>query len=143
MASFIFNAGSNAINDGSTDFLTDTVKVMLVTVVPGQDDDNLSGFTELNVGGYAPGFAGAGRKTIAGKTVTNDDTSNRSKLDADDPSAWTLAAGGTVVGAVSYFHDTDDASSTPLFFHDTGSIPTNGSTFTLQFHADGMGYAQN
>lgn len=143
MASFTFNAGSNAVNDGSLDYLTATVKVMFVTVVPSQDDDNLSGFTELNVGGYAPGFAGAGRKTLGTKTVTNDDTLNRSIMDAADPTAWTLAAGGTIVGAVIYFHITSDAASTPLFFLDTGSIPTNGSTLTLQFHADGIGYTQN
>ena len=142
MASFTFNLGSTGINDGSIDYLTDTIKVMLVTAVPSQDDDNLSGLTELNVGGYAPGFAGAGRKTLAGKTVTNDDTLNRSIHDATDPTAWTLAAGGTVVGAVIYKHLTSDAASTPLFFLDTGSIPTNGSTLTLQFHADGIGYTQ-
>jgi hypothetical protein len=142
MASFTFNRGANSINDGSVDLLTGTIKVMLVTVVPNQDDDNLSAFTELNVGGYAPGFAGAGRKTLASKTVTVDDTLNRSAFDAADPSAWTLAVGGTVVGAVAYDHLTSDALSTPLFFLDTGSIPTNGSTFTLQFHADGIGYTQ-
>lgn len=143
MASFTFNAGSNAINDGSLDYLTDTMKVMLVTVVPSQDDDNLSGFTELSVSGYVGGFAGAGRKTLGSKTVTNDDTLNRSILDAADPTAWTLATGGTVVGAVTYKHITSDAASIPLFFHDTGSIPTNGSTFTLQWSADGLGYVQN
>lgn len=143
MASFTFNLGSNGINDGSLDYLTAVVKVMFVTVVPSQDDDNLSGFTELNVGGYTPGFASADRKTLGTKTVTNDDTLNRSKHDAADPTAWTLAAGGTVLGAVVYFHDTSDALSTPLFFLDTGSIPTNGSTLTLQFHADGIGYVQN
>lgn len=143
MASFTFNLGSNGINDGSLDYLTAVVKVMFVTVVPSQDDDNLSGFTELNVGGYTPGFASADRKTLGTKTVTNDDTLNRSKHDAADPTAWTLAVGGTVLGAVVYFHDTSDALSTPLFFLDTGSIPTNGSTLTLQFHADGIGYVQN
>lgn len=142
MSSFTFNAGSNGINDGSLDYLTAVVKVMFVTVVPSQDDDNLSGFTELNVGGYTPGFASVSRKTLAGKTVTNDDTLNRSIHAATNPSAWTLAVGETVVGAVVYFHDTSDALSTPLFFLDTGSIPTNGSTLTLQFHADGIGYTQ-
>lgn len=135
--SFTFTAGANAINDGSVDLLVDTITVMLVTDVPSPDADSIAGFAELRVAGY-------GRKTLDGKSVTRE--GRRSVFRATNPSAWTLARGATVVGAV--IHE----QATPLYFLDMRTsdfpggpllgIPTNGSTFTLQFHADGVGFSQ-
>lgn len=135
--SFTFTAGANGINDGSIDLLVDPVAVMLVTEAPSPDAESVVGFAELRVAGYA-------RKTLDGKSVTRE--GRRSVFRAANPSPWTLAPGGTVVGAV--IHE----QSTPLFYLEMRTsdfpggpllgIPTNGSTFALQFHADGVGYSQ-
>jgi hypothetical protein len=148
--SFTFTAGANGINTASIDLLADQIKIMLVTDVPTPDADTIAGFSELRVGGYVPGFLGTGRKTLARKSVTRE--GRRSVFRAADPSQWTLAPGGTVVGAVVYAHVTSDGQSVPLFFLEMRTsefpggplrgIPTNGSTFAIEFHADGVGYTQ-
>lgn len=134
MPSFTFAAGMTGINDGSIDFVVDAIAVMLVSEVPSEDADSIAGFAELSVAGYR-------RPTLTGKSVTR--VGRRSVFDANDPPAWTLAPGGTVVGAVLF------EQATPLFFLDMRmetedgrlvGIPTNGSTFELKFHDDGIGY---
>lgn len=151
MADFTYNAGAHAINAGAKDFLTDVLKIMLVTAAYTADKDHTNvtaaAAAELTVSGYVGGFSGAGRKTLASKTVTKDNATDRDYFDAADPSAWTLAIGEEVAGAVIYFHDTDDATSVPLFYKDlrsggTDPIPTNGGTFTVSYNAAGIAYTQ-
>jgi hypothetical protein len=147
MASGTYNEGAYQLrNGGAVNFASGTIKIMIVSSAYTFDKDHASMTTpaasEISVTGYTPGFASADRKTLAGKTITKDTTNDRVKYDADDPSSWTLAAGATVGGEVVYWHDTDDATSVPLFFLDHADVPTNGGTFTVQFHADGIGYIQ-
>lgn len=136
LGSFTFTEGANAINNGSVDLLVDQIQVMLVTELPDPDADTIAAFSALRV-------AGTTRPTLTGKSVTKE--GRRSVFRAANPPSWTLAPGGDVVGAVLF------EQRTPLFFIDTRialedgrlvGIPTNGSTFTLQFHADGVGYTQ-
>ena len=137
MSSFTFTAGANGINNGSIDLLVDEITVMLVTELPDPDADSIATFSELRVGGYRP-------QTLSGKSVTRE--GRRSVFRASDPSPWTLALGGEVAGAVIR------EQATPLFFLDTRTrefpggplrgIPTNGSTFTIEFHADGIAYTE-
>jgi len=147
MASFTYNAGSKALQDGTVDWASDTIKIMLVTDAhtPDQDHDHIDDIAgdEVSVSGYAGGFSGAGRKTLGSKTQTNDTTNDRTVYDAADPSAWTLAAGETVQAAVVYWHDTDDATSIPLFYLEFATpIATNGGSLTVPFDAAGIAYTQ-
>lgn len=147
MASLVYNAGAKGIADGSIDFATDTIKIALLTDAYTPDKDHASMTTpaasELSVTGYAGGFAGAGRKTLASKTITKDDTNDRVKFDAADPSTWSsLASGATIAYAIIYKHITDDATSVPLFLIDFTDTPTNGGDFTLAFSASGIAYLQ-
>ena len=148
MASAVYNNGAKKIADGSIDFAADTIKIMLLaTDTPyslDKDHDHIDDISasELSVSGYVGGFAGAGRKTLGSKTITADLTNDRVVFDAADPSAWTLASGKTVASAVVYWHDTDDATSVPLFFLDFTDTLTNGGTFTVQFDANGIAYLQ-
>jgi hypothetical protein len=96
-----------------------------------------------NISGYVRGFGGAGRKLLAGKTVTKDVANDRVVYDANDPSVWTLGVGATVGGAVIQKKGAaDDTTAVPLFLLDFSDTPTNGSTFTLQFDANGIAYTQ-
>jgi len=150
MASKLFVAGAAGLADRSIDFASDTIKVLLLeTSTPYTFDADQATITavlaagaELNVTGYAPGFAGAGRQTLAGKTITADTANDRVKFDATDPAPWTLASGKTVAGAVIYKHLTNDGASIPIAFLDPTDLITNGGTATLQFHADGCFYQQ-
>ena len=148
MASGTFNHGSHLIQTGALDFAADTIKVALladdVPYVFDKDHDHMDDInpSELDVSGYPPGFAGAGRATLAGKTITEDSVNDRSVFDATDPAPWTLGAGKNVVGAVVYYHITDDATSVPIWYLDFADFATNGGAFSLIFHANGIGYVQ-
>lgn len=91
---------------------------------------------ELTVGGYA-------RKTLANVVTAEDDTNDRATIDADDPSAWTLATGETVVGAWIARRITNgaDADATDILWTWlalTPTIPTNGGTVTISLNALGF-----
>ena len=94
---------------------------------------------ELSISGYEAGYSGAGRKALASKTFTVDNTNNRVKIDAADPSAWTLVSGKTVVAAIIFKKGTaDDTTSRLLFYVDFDNQATPNGTFTLSFNADGI-----
>lgn len=149
MASGVYNEGAYQLrNGGSVDFAADTIKVALVSSAYSFDKDHASMTTpaasEISVTGYASGFAGAGRKTLASKTTTKDTTNDRIVYDAADPSAWTLATGDTVNGVIIQKKGSaSDATAIPLWFLDVTDFPTNGGTFTLTFSTEGIDYIQN
>ncbi len=80
---FLFNDALTAIVNGNIVYLTDTIVVMLFTAAPDIDNDTfISDLTgEITGGGYV-------RKTLASKTITTDDTNNRTIFDAADVQ-WT------------------------------------------------------
>lgn len=151
MASYGYTAGVKEILDRTIDFIGDsTIKVMLLsnatayTYNPDHTYVDMSGANdpvdaETNVSGYARGWGGAGRKVLGSKTFTVDDTNNWVKIDAADPSAWTLASGQTVVAAIIFKEGAaNDTTSRLLFYVDFSDTATNGGTFTLAFNADGI-----
>jgi len=147
MASGVYNEGAFQLGDGAIVFDTDAaIKIMLLKSSYTFDKDHASVTTlaasEADASGYTGGFNGAGRKALASKTTTKDDTNDRVVYDATDPSAWTLAAGNTIGGAAIIRENTNDAGSTPLFFLDFTDTATNGGTFTVAFHANGIAYLQ-
>jgi hypothetical protein len=147
VASLVFNVGSYQLQHRDVDFASDTIEVILVksTYTPNKDDTNsVYAAAEISgVSGYTGGYAGAGRKVLANKSITNDTTNDRTVYDADDPSAWTLGTGDTVGGAIiGKKGSANDTTAVPLFYLDFTDVPTNGSTFTLQFNASGIAYTQ-
>lgn len=147
MSSFTYNIGSYELQHRDIDFLSDTIEVIFTksSYTPNKDDTNsVYAAAEISgVSGYAGGYAGAGRKVLASKTITNDTTNDRTVYDAADPSAWTLATGDTIGGAIiGKKGSANDTTAKPIFFLDVTDFPTNGGTVTLPFHADGIGYTQ-
>lgn len=136
MASRAYNQGIYQIINRSINFASDTIKVMLVksTYTFNADHDSLSDVSgEVTVSGYA-------RQTLANKTITLDDTNDRVKIDGDDPSFASLAAGETAVAAIVY-KDTGLASTDiPIVYIDITDTATNGGTIVVNFHADGIFY---
>lgn len=140
MADLVFNGLKRGLADGTIDLTNDTLKLLLVTSVytPNADDDFLdaggaSDITdaELNVTGYTRGFGGAGRKTLASKTFTTNDTNDRAEFDAADITWTALGTGQTIAAAVLVKEITNDAASVPLIYFDISDIPTNGSDVVI------------
>jgi len=151
MASYGYTTGVKEILDRTIDFVGDnTIKIMLLSNATSYtyDADNLVADAggandpvdaETNVSGYARGWGGAGRKALASKTMTVDNSNNWVKIDAADPSAWTLASGQTVVAAIIIKEGgANDTTSRLLFYVDFTDTATNGGTFTVAFNADGI-----
>jgi len=142
MASAWFNRGKQQVLSGSTSLLSDTIKVMLVTSSYTFDADHNFvsevSANEVSVVGYTGGFAGAGRKALANKSVTEDDTNDLAYFDADDLTWTGLATGATVGGAILVKEVTNDAASQLLVFMDLADTPTNGGDITLAWNASGI-----
>lgn len=147
MASLTYNDGSLKLQNGTVVWASDTIEVVLVKSTYTANKDDVNGTPAASeitgVSGYTGGFGGAGRKVLASKTLTNDTANDRTVYDAADPSAWTLGTGDTVGGAVIQKKGSaNDTTAIPLFFLDFTDVPTNGSTFTLVFDANGIAYTQ-
>lgn len=150
MASGAFTSGLTSAMNGTSPYLTTTYKVMLVaTATPytyNPDNDFVSAGgandpddAELNgVSGYTRGFAGAGRKTLASKTITTNDTNNRVEWDAADLTWTALGTAQTIEAAIVIVEITNDAASQLVVYLDPTNVPTNGSDVTLQFASNGF-----
>lgn len=149
MATAGYTTGIKELLDGTISFSSATIKLMLIasdtTYTYNADHTyvDMAGANdpidcELSCTGYVAGFSGAGRATLASKTMTVDATNNRVVIDAADPAAWTLVAGKTVTAAIIYNHVTSDAASRLLIYVDFTDQATANGTFTLSFHADGI-----
>lgn len=143
MASGAYNKGVTDLLDGTNPFLTTTLKMLLVSTAtaytfnPDDDVADAGGANdvvdaETNVSGYTRGWGGAGRKTLASKTVTEDDANNRVILDAADVTWTALATGQTLAAAIIVKEGGANDTTTRLFFYlDFTDTPTNGGDITV------------
>lgn len=142
MASIRTNAGMQRILNGNVDLLTDTLKVVLLGsgYTPNKDHEFISdlGANELTGTGYTSGFAGSGRKTLASKAVTKDNSADIAYFDANDLT-WTAINAGTAAYAAIVKEVTSDADSPVLAIIDLSpDIATNGGDLTVQWAATGL-----
>ena len=145
MASLTTNKLRTLLLNRGIDLLGDTIKVMLVNTsyTPDKDHDFVSSITggttkEISGTGYSAGFGAAGRKTLASKTVTQDNTNDVAYLSAANLT-WTAIDSGTV-GAVAVIKEvTSDADSPILAVFDLiPDIVTNSGDFTITWAAGGL-----
>lgn len=117
----------------SIDCINDTFKIALYTAsyswsIDGADTA-YSATNEISATNYTAGGA-----TLAGKTVTQDDTNDRAAWDANDVT-WTSLGAAAPRHAVLY----DDTTATKwVLIHWELATDSNGGNYTLQFHANGM-----
>lgn len=121
MSNGFYNNLGLRLGDGTLDWAADTIKWLLLrdtgsyTFDPDHDvvDDILSGGggVEISVASYA-------RQAMTGKSVTVDDTNDRTKFDGNNVSFGDLETGQTVEAAVCYEEITNDTDSVPLIYFD-------------------------
>lgn len=141
MADLIYNSFFTDLSKGNIDLDTDTFKVMLVTsaYTPSKTHAKRSDVTnEVTGTGYTAGGA-----TLANVTVTQDNTNDLAKFDADDVTWATSTI--TARGAVLYKARGGAASADELVkYFDFGSDQSSvGAAFTLQFNANGILQVKN
>ena len=114
------------------DLANDTLKVALYSVAlnsPDGADTAYSATNEISVSGYS-----AGGEALANKAVSQDDSNNRAKFDADNIT-WTSLATATIAEARLY----DDTTATKwVLIMWAISTNSNGGNYTLAFHTDGI-----
>lgn len=135
----------HVLEDNVGNLTSVTVKALLVdpTYVFDPDHEFVSSVAgdEVSGTGYAAGFSGAGRVTLASKTVTRDDTNNYVIFDAADVSWAGLNLGATQIGAIIlWLPKTSDADSLLICYDDTGGFPvtTTGGTYQHAWPSDGI-----
>lgn len=152
MASILYNEAKKEILDGTLNLSSSTLKVMLVdsTYTPNADNDVVDAGgasdpidAEIVATNYTGAWGGAGRKTLASKTFTADDTNDRGVFDAADVT-WTSLGGATndtIVGAIVIKEGgANDTTSRLIAYIDTADITTNGGDITIQWNASGIFY---
>lgn len=126
---------------GTINLLTDTIKVMLLDAdaAPTADTNFVSDLSadELSGTGYTGGFNGSGRKSLASKTVTEDDVNDRAYFDAADLT-WSSIDAGTAAWAILIKEVTTDADSIVIAAIDITDTLTNGGDLTVNWSADGL-----
>lgn len=150
MANFVANTAGGEMWRGSStalDLINDTIKMGLSssTHTVDRDDDLLDDGTssdfssgELSGTGYAAGFGGAGRKTLASKTMTIDKANDRTEFDCADVT-WTAINAGTAAQATIMKEITNDGASRYIANIDSGfPVVSNGGDVTLQVNAEGL-----
>lgn len=139
MATQFYNNAKELLLNGGLDLDTDTIKASLHTTsyTPNIDTDDFWDDATNEVsssGSYTAGIAGG--ITLAGKTVTQDDTDDEAVFDANDLS---------VTGFTGTFRwlvlrkDTGVASTSPLICAiDLTSVAVTGGTLSVVWASEGI-----
>jgi len=144
MASVFYNYAKKKLCDGTVAYLTDTIKVMLVSsaYVPNADHEFVSSITnspssELSGTGYVAGFGGAGRKALATKAINVDLVNDRAEFDGGDLT-WSSINAGTIAYLVLIEEVVSDTASHLICAIDIGTQATNGGDITVTWNAEGI-----
>lgn len=135
----LFNEALTSLIKGEIDYLNDTIKVALITDAPDIDNDTY--FSDVSGEASGSGYT-AGGETLASKTVTTDDTNDRSIADAADVQWTGLSA--TFRYIVVYQSTGVDSTSRLLSYIDLGSSQTiDNGTYDITWTAGGVFNIQN
>ncbi len=135
MATQVYNEGKE--NLPQEDILTITVKVLLLmtNTTAGSENDGISATTDFTTLDEHDG-SGYAQQTLGGKTITKDDTNDRSKFDATDATFSILGAGTRDVAGVLLVWD-DVGTLRPISWHEYASPRVaDGSDFVVEWRAD-------
>ena len=92
---------------------------------------------EFSDTGYTGGFAGAGRKVLAGRGATANLTDDRAEFDFTNIT-WTALGGTNSVRFANIVREiTSDAATNLISAHDVADTVTNGTDFTLTVGSTG------
>ena len=144
----IFTEATRALLAGELDLNADDIRLMLLMTNTSVDDGGgqedvttVGGFTtldEFDGTGYTQNVGG---QTLDNEAVAADNANDRGEFAAD---AETFAALGNgtrqIAGGLVIKWITDQASSMPIIFIDTGGFPLNpnGGDLVFQWNAEGI-----
>lgn len=133
MASGWYTPGLHKVLNRSIDLVADTLKAILVTAsyTPDKDHEFASSLAgELSGTGYAGGFGGGGRKTLAGKAFSLDLVNDRVEWTFTGV-LWSAINAGSPRYLIVVKEITNDAASPLVGYLDLGTVSTNGGDLTI------------
>lgn len=148
----LYNTGARRLMGGASgaiNWATATnIKVMLLTAnVPysfNPDHEFVSSVaaSEAAGTGYVGGYAGAGRKTLTGKLIQDDLTTDRVVFKCDSPVTWTglNLTSGAIAQVVIFAENGTDAASPLICLLDPSDLTTNGGDVSLNFPSNEVFY---
>ena len=135
---YVYNRGKLILSNASTDWTSTDIRVLLVTSAYAYNEDNnyVSDITgELSGGGYS-------RQPLTTRTITQDDTTNRSVLAGANTLFASLgAAAGNPAAAIVYKYNVSDAAAELISYEVLTAPPIpNGGDYTIVWSPDGVVY---
>jgi hypothetical protein len=137
MANVLYNSFKRDIANGSIDLDTDTIKLMLVTSVYVPNIDTHTKRSDITNEVVGVGYT-AGGVTLANKTVTVNNTTDKAVFDADDitiPNATITARGGVLYKSRGGLATADELIGYLDFVTD---VVSTGGNFAITFDANGI-----
>ncbi len=136
MASIIFNKFFERLGLGELDLDTDTIKCALLSSTytgnETKDSDSWSDVSTYEVSGT--GYV-AGGEDVSSVSMAESDANDNAVLDGDDVS-WTSS---TITARWAVLYDDTHASDALIAAFDFGTDKsTSGTTFTVEWHTDGI-----
>jgi hypothetical protein len=142
MASLVYNNGMYLIVTQALDLNSETdIRVLLLKTGYTPDKDHVY-VSDLTPASYEVTVSGYSRGVLTTTTISKDDTNDRVKFTAANYAFGALSTGETVIAAVAYKYNVADSAAPLIAYADFTDTPTNGSTFTVNWHADGIFYIQ-
>ena len=130
--SYAYNSGGPFWNDPSAVFMC-----VLLTGGAYTFDKDHNWLTDIT--GYEFNDASYNREAVSNRSITEDDTSDLGKFDADDTTFTALNSGN--VSSVAIVHSGSTEGTSALVVHLSGSDfpkPANGGDFTIQYASNGV-----
>ena len=142
MANAAYNKAKSELLKGTIDLdASDDIRVMLLETA-GFDADHATIAAVLAGAAAELTSTGYSRQALANEAVTQDDANDRAEFDATDAtfSSVSQASAEDVVAAIVFKFITNDASSIPIAYIDTGGFPitANGSDIVITWNAEGI-----
>lgn len=118
MTDFLYNSGKVKIADQTIDYVSDTIKLMLLDSGYAPDQDNDDAYDDISADEISGGGYTAGGETIGGKSITQNNTNNRAEFDANDVTGWNADTWTNARYAVLYKDSGVDSTSFLIALYD-------------------------
>jgi hypothetical protein len=134
----VYNHFKEQLLHGNIDLAGDDLKICLLGSGYTFSADGNNGYANVaaeeitTTSGYS-----TGGKTISGNTISQDDANDRAAFDASNL-VWTSLATTTIENAVLYDDTVTAPVADPLLIHWEIATDSDGSNYTLNFHANGI-----
>lgn len=136
----VYNKFKDGLLNGWYDLANDTLKVILVNTDYSFSADGTAGYANVDSFEITGSGYNAAGCTLAGQSVSQNDTDDTASMDATDLT-WANLGTDAITGAILYddtVTDTSDDVADPLLIYWEIATNSNGGNYTLQWNGSGL-----